>query len=85
MEKKSKEIKPTIEGIQLCVMNAERLWRDSKKVSEPTKAALIELSIEETAKAIGLLIIFGKNFVLNNEQYLDEYFGNLVSNRKELK
>ena len=46
----------TLENAQKCVDNAFRLYDDASKTSAPTKAALIELGIEELAK--GLLISF---------------------------
>jgi hypothetical protein len=46
----------TIEGAQLCAMNAQRLLRDSLVVSEPTAVALCELATEEAAK--GLMMMF---------------------------
>jgi hypothetical protein len=46
----------TLEGIQMCAMNAERLFNDAQKgVSEPTAVALLELSLEELSKAFALL------------------------------
>ncbi len=46
----------TLENAQKCIDNAFRLYDDASKTSTPTKAALIELGIEELAK--GLLITF---------------------------
>jgi hypothetical protein len=46
----------TLEGIQMCAMNAERLLNDAQKgISEPTAVALLELSLEELSKAFALL------------------------------
>lgn len=45
-----------IEEAEKCWANATRLYRDSKKCSAPTKVALIELGLEETAKS-GLILI----------------------------
>jgi hypothetical protein len=45
----------TIENAQKCVDNAGRLYEDALKTSPPTQAALIELSIEELAKALLVL------------------------------
>jgi hypothetical protein len=42
---------PTLEGVQLCLQNSERLFQDSGKVTNETCADLIELSLEEIAKA----------------------------------
>ena len=46
----------TLENVNKCIDNAFRLYDDASKTSTPTKAALIELGIEELAK--GLLITF---------------------------
>ena len=46
----------TLENAQKCIDNAFRLYDDASKTSAPTKAALIELGIEELTK--GLLITF---------------------------
>jgi hypothetical protein len=48
-----------IEEAEKCFANAARLYRDSNKSSTPTKAALIELGLEETAKA-GMLFFRGR-------------------------
>lgn len=41
----------TLSAIEVCVSNAERLLLDASKTTQPTAAALAELSIEEAAKA----------------------------------
>ncbi len=46
----------TVENAQKCIDNADRLYDDALKTSSPTKAALIELSIEELAK--GLMVLY---------------------------
>jgi hypothetical protein len=46
----------SIEGVELCALNAERLIRDSFTVSEPTAVALSEFAIEEASK--GLMMLF---------------------------
>ena len=43
-------LKITLQGVQLCIANAERLLKDSNSVSEPTAFALAELALEETLK-----------------------------------
>jgi hypothetical protein len=48
-----------IEEAEKCLVNATRLYRDSKKASPQTKVALIELGLEETAKA-GMLFFRGR-------------------------
>ena len=45
----------TIENAQKCIDNGNRLYGDALKTSPPTQAALIELSIEELAKALLVL------------------------------
>ncbi len=42
----------SVEGVQLCMLNSQRLLEDSRKVSGPTKSALLELSLEECGKGI---------------------------------
>ena len=46
----------TLEAVQLCVENADRLLDDSKKVSGPTALALAEVALEEVLK--GLVLFF---------------------------
>ena len=46
----------TVENAKKCIDNADRLYDDALKTSPPTKAALIELSIEELAK--GLMVLY---------------------------
>jgi len=54
----------TLQDIQLCLINADRLYRDSKSVSFPTKVSLIELSLEEVSKCWVLLFkYFEKNSI----------------------
>jgi len=56
-----------LQDIQLCINNAERLYKDSKSVSNPTKLALIELSLEEISKGW----IFCFKYVARNPNSLD--------------
>jgi hypothetical protein len=66
-----------LEAVQLCIDNALRLLEDSDGVSEPTRAALIELSLEEIAKGWVLIVNlsdFGKQ-VLTPEQMLKASLG----------
>ena len=49
------KLEPRIEDVQLCVANVERLLYDSKRVSEPTASALLELALEELMKGWILL------------------------------
>ena len=46
----------TFENAKKCLENAERLYDDSKLVSNPTKLALMEIAIEELAKGLILYI-----------------------------
>ncbi|WP_298276401.1 hypothetical protein [Ferroplasma sp.] len=46
----------TVENVKKCIDNADRLYEDALKTSLPTRAALIELSIEELAK--GFLVLY---------------------------
>ena len=49
------ELRITLEAVQLCEANADRLLSDSKNVSEPTAVALAELALEEVLKGWVLL------------------------------
>ena len=40
-----------MEAVQLCIANSKRLLNDADYVSEPTRAALIEIAFEEVLKA----------------------------------
>jgi hypothetical protein len=51
----------TLEGVQLALQNAERLFSDSQQVSIPTKVALLEIGLEEIAKTWGILLGYEKN------------------------
>ena len=50
----------SLSDIQLFLINAERLYNDSKTVSFPTKVALIEISLEEVAKGWFFMLKFLK-------------------------
>jgi hypothetical protein len=56
-----------LQDIQLCINNAERLYKDSKSVSNPTRLALIELSLEEISKGW----IFYFKYIDRNPNSLD--------------
>jgi hypothetical protein len=58
----------TLEDIETCVRNSDRLFSDSSNVSEPTKAALMELSIEESAKAWMLYLQFVKQLAISERE-----------------
>jgi predicted nucleotidyltransferase len=47
--------KSSIENVRKCLDNSSRLFSDSLNVSEPTKAALIEIAIEELSKTLTLI------------------------------
>lgn len=66
MKKSLKPIIPTYEGVQLCIINSERLFSDSLEVSRPSRAALLELSLEEISKAWKMF------FFLQAEEYEEE-------------
>jgi len=61
----------TLEGLQLAIQNAERLLSDSQKVSIPTKVALLEIGLEEVAKAWVILLSFEKDLFDKNEEQSD--------------
>ena len=46
----------SFEGVQLCLVNSERLFIDAERVSPPTQMALLELSLEELSKAYVLFL-----------------------------
>ncbi|MGC8483923.1 MAG: hypothetical protein ACP5OE_09810, partial [Thermodesulfobium sp.] len=64
----------TLEGAQLALQNAERLFIDSQNVSIPTQVALLEIGLEEVAKAWGILFNFEKNLFDQNPEYIKTYF-----------
>jgi hypothetical protein len=61
----------TLEGLQLAIQNTERLLSDSQKVSIPTKVALLEIGLEEVAKAWVILLSFEKDLFDKNEEQSD--------------
>lgn len=67
----------TLENAQKCIDNAYRLYHDALTTSDPTKAALIEIGIEELAKG---LIIWAK--VPKSKMKLpdNKYMSDLLSN-----
>jgi len=54
----------SLSDIQLFLINAERLYNDSKTVSIPTKVALIEISLEEVAKGWFFMLKFLKRHTM---------------------
>ena len=73
----------TLEGAQLAVHNAERLLNDSKNVSIPTKVALLEIGLEEIAKAWGIILNFEKILFDKNSKALETLMQTAHINRKE--
>jgi hypothetical protein len=64
----------TLEGVQLALQNAERLFNDSQQVSIPTRVALLEIGLEEIAKTWGILLGYEKNLFDNNPDFLKALF-----------
>jgi hypothetical protein len=52
--------RPTLETVEICLLNSQRLFSDAEKVSTPTAAALLELCLEEIAKGWMLYFTFLK-------------------------
>ncbi len=73
----------TLEGAQLALNNAERLLIDSKNVSIPTKVALLEIGLEEIAKAWGIILNFEKVLFDQNTNALETFLKTAHINRKE--
>lgn len=69
-------ITPKTEGIKACVLNAERLYKDSLNVTEPTKLALMEIAIEEVSK--GWWIAFMLMTSPDNIERTKNRFGELM-------
>ena len=55
MSEKKSEGPYSLNDVEKCINNAFRLYRDAQNASTPTKAALIEIGIEELSKGIILL------------------------------
>ncbi len=70
---KNKKLKINLEGIQICIQNAERLRLDSQNVSPPTEMALLELGLEEISKAWILLMRFETQSFLTNSVLLSRF------------
>lgn len=64
----------TLEGVQLALQNAERLFNDSQQVSIPTRVALLEIGLEEITKTWGILLGYEKNMFENNPDLLKRSF-----------
>ena len=72
----------TLEGAQLAVNNAERLLNDSKNVSIPTMVALLEIGLEEIAKAWGIILNFEKVLFEQNQNAFETFMKTAHINRK---
>lgn len=70
------KIPVNLEGVQLALQNAERLFNDSQKVSIPTKVSLLEIGLEEIAKTWGILLGYEKT-LFNNHDSINTYFQSL--------
>ena len=75
----------TLEGAQLAIQNAERLFFDSQKVSIPTKVALLEIGLEEISKAWAILLSFEKDLIDKNEEHIDVFLESAHIDNKKLK
>jgi hypothetical protein len=75
----------TLEGVQLAIQNTERLLSDSQKVSIPTKVALLEIGLEEVAKAWVILLSFEKDLIGKNEEHIDVFLESAHIDSKKLK
>jgi len=75
----------TLEGAQLAIQNTERLLFDSQKVSIPTKVTLLEIGLEEVAKAWGILLSFEKDLIGKNEEHIDVFLESAHIDSKKLK
>jgi hypothetical protein len=79
------QIPKTLEGAQLAIQNAERLFYDSKKVSIPTKVALMEIGLEEVSKAWVILLSFEKDLIDKNKEQIDVFLDSAHIDNKKLK
>ena len=85
------EIKPSLHGLDLCLLNSLRLFEDSctEGLSLPTVGAILEIGLEEVAKGFLILICFGKKerispkVSISSDEYLNEFkdrIGKFVDN-----
>lgn len=67
------EIEPTLDGLDLCVRNALRLFEDSctQKLSLPTVGAILEIGLEEAVKGFLILICLEKNVLISGKTLID--------------
>jgi len=75
----------TLEGAQLAIQNAERLFFDSQKVSIPTKVALLEIGLEEISKAWVILLSFEKGLRDKNDDKIDVFLESAHIDSKKLE
>ncbi len=66
----------TYEAFELCLLNAERLLDDSESASRPTKAALMELALEECGKAF---LVLPWAIINKLKVQIDKIHGNSIS------
>lgn len=78
------KINITLEGLQLCFQNSERLYLDSKEVSVPTKMALLELSLEEISKTLALTYAY-EDRLFENEKFYNAYIQGAHIDKKKLR
>lgn len=65
---------PTLEAIQLCYENAQRLFEDSlEDISIPSQMALLELSLEEVSKTLALVFMFEHVSFKVDDKVFDNY------------
>lgn len=80
--------KPTLKGLELCIKNSTRLLEDacSENLSLPTIGALIEIGLEEFAKAFLMMICLYKSQKLPKtiKGYSNASIPSLIEKAKEL-
>ena len=76
----------TVESIQLCLSNSERLYSDALRVSDPTSASLLELSLEEVTKAWGLTMVMERKLLRRKPKAFDRLMkrGEIALSEEEL-
>lgn len=75
------KVSPSIEGIQLCLANAERIYYDAIQMESPASDGLVVISIEETMKAYSMFLsVVAKK----NPQEPIRQFYELLNSNKEL-
>ena len=74
----------SLEGGQLAIENSERLFNDSQNVSTPTQFALLEIGLEEIAKAWGIILSYEFNSIKENRNFLDAYIKKLHIDKNKI-